>query len=238
METPDLTPEGEELRMDFVSNIPDCPECGIETVLTVRINRDGSTAVRTSCDYCVTGEIRFNDGRPTIKQEEIWLAQHMGISWALDVRLVNKTDKDAVCEYGIGSRNACKATDVQYHHVGVKALNPDAELWPMAWFCKDHHTLWHDRHTPNLLKRPVTFYKWDWESKRIIRFEWGIEISPKTLENPLWIARRNLRAEFTVKRDQLKRDIELEVEKMYAKEAEGIETEWDVLDDILCQEME
>jgi len=46
-----------------------------------------------------------------------------------------------------------------------------------------------------------------------------------------------LRAEFTVKRDQLKRDIELEVEKMYAEEAEGIETEWEILDDILCEEM-
>jgi hypothetical protein len=223
---------------DFLSNIPDCPECHNQTVMTVRINKDGSTAVLSSCDYCVTGEIRFNDGRPNIKQEVVWYAQHKGIPWALEVRIDNKTGKGIVCEYGIETLNACKATDVQYHHFALKSVNADAELWPKAWLCTDHHTLWHDKQTPGLLKRPDTFYKWDWESNRIIRFELGIEITPQELENPYSIARRNLRDHMVVKHDSIKLEIESEAEEKCAEAAQFIDAEWDQLDDILCQELE
>jgi hypothetical protein len=47
----------------------------------------------------------------------------------------------------------CGAPGTEYHHWAPRHLFEDADSWPTAYLCREHHSYWHNRVTPNMSKR-------------------------------------------------------------------------------------
>lgn len=118
-----------------------CLVCGRSERLTFgkQYNRSGSMVVICLCGYC---------GNHVDPKNPFYNKKMFDLD-ALTV-LVDLRDSGEPCAI-------CGKKETEYHHFAPRHLfGDDADNWPTAWLCKDHHKEWHDKVTPNMHKRRMT----------------------------------------------------------------------------------
>lgn len=115
-----------------------CTKCGSNQIsFGVHINYSGATTVIARCDKC---------GRNPDAKKPFYNVKDFDIQ-SLPVFIDDRPNSEpcAVC----GTRKG-----TQYHHFAPKHLfGFDAEKWPGAYLCDEHHKEWHNKVTPNMAKK-------------------------------------------------------------------------------------
>jgi hypothetical protein len=114
-----------------------CEQCGSKRILFgIQYSASGSLTIIAKCDKCGN---RPQSKHPFYNKADFDLTKLQ--IWE-DYR--QRSEPCAVCK----SRNGS-----EYHHFAPRHLfGDDADMWPGAWLCKEHHDQWHNIVTPNMRK--------------------------------------------------------------------------------------
>ena len=135
----------DDFERPYVPYVPPVPPACTQfhhtlTTYGIIIARNGTRQIRTVCESCgwvgthSWGHARFTDEERS----------------ALAVVRDNRTRETARCE-------VCNAPEVELHHFAPVHLFgwEEADRWPTAWLCPDHHREWHRIVTPAMRRRDV-----------------------------------------------------------------------------------
>lgn len=107
-----------------------CPRCrDVECKIYKQYNRSGAAVVVERCPSCRTA--------PNIKQA------------FLSKKDYNVDELPLFEDYMVDAHGCevlgCTNRGSEYHHFAPRHLFEDADLWPTAWLCLEHHREWHRR---------------------------------------------------------------------------------------------
>ncbi len=114
-----------------------CPRCSVKCVIYGQINSSGSKVVVERCPKC-----RCN---PDQKRAFLPKADY---EWDSLPLFEDYSKAAAPCAV-----RGCKNVGTEYHHFAPQHLFDDANDWPTAYLCHDHHAKWHE------LTRTGSYYK-------------------------------------------------------------------------------
>lgn len=120
-----------------------CQKCGTSCTLARDTTDSGSIQVFWWCVHCWD----YSGHEPRF-------IAHEYIKHTLKISIESLTPIERYPQNQKPRCVVCGKVGAQLHHFGPRHLfGPDCEKWPTGYLCDEHHTEWHSKVTPNMMKR-------------------------------------------------------------------------------------